>query len=238
LAADVVMTDNVGGVRAGIDHLVAAGHRRIGYLGDTPSIYTAHQRLLTGPDRVTALFTGNNRLTVGVVRELARLLALVAAPPGARPALVGFDDFELADLVVPTVTVVAQDPARLGRAGPRRGAAFVRAAGRTGGPAPAADFADQADRARLGGDRALAGVILLGRVHRANPPGCGPAIRARRPAAPVQAPGWFKALSRPSGLEAHGACRACARSPAMGWTNADQRRHCRPRCRAGCLRWR
>jgi LacI family transcriptional regulator len=155
LAADVVMTDNVGGVRAGIDHLVAAGHRRIGYLGDTPSIYTAHQRLLgfrsamaehglpvedrwiamgrfdparlraelerllAGPDRVTALFTGNNRLTVGVVRELAHLPVLAAAPPGARPALVGFDDFELADLVVPAVTVVAQDPAGLGRAAAR-----------------------------------------------------------------------------------------------------------------------
>lgn len=163
LAADVVMTDNIGGVRDGISHLIKAGHRRIGYLGDTPSIYTAHQRLLgfrsamadhglpiddrwiamgrfdpdrlrselerllTGPEPVTALFTGNNRLTVGVVRELARLPALADVqlgapdvppnlPPRAAPALLGFDDFELADLVVPGVTVVAQDPAGLGRA--------------------------------------------------------------------------------------------------------------------------
>jgi LacI family transcriptional regulator len=151
LAADVVLTDNIGGVRDGIDHLIASGHRRIGYLGDTPSIYTAHQRLLgfrsamaerglpvddrwiamgrfdrdrlrtelerllTGPDRVTALFTGNNRLTVGVLRELARPPALAGRPELVRPALVGFDDFELADLVVPGITVVAQDPAGLGR---------------------------------------------------------------------------------------------------------------------------
>lgn len=30
-------------------------------------------------------------------------------------ALVGFDDFDLADLVVPGITVVAQDPAAVGR---------------------------------------------------------------------------------------------------------------------------
>jgi LacI family transcriptional regulator len=155
LAADVVVTDNIGGVRSGVGHLIAAGHQRIGYLGDTPSIYTAHrrllgfrsvmaehglpvderwiamgrfdpvrlrtelERLLAGPGRVTALFTGNNRLTVGVVRELARLSALAAVPPGVGPALVGFDDFELADVVVPGVTVVAQDPAGLGRAAAR-----------------------------------------------------------------------------------------------------------------------
>jgi len=147
LAADVVLTDNVGGARSGIAHLIKGGHRRIGYLGDTPSIFTAAQRLegyrsamaehglpvdeewilmgrpdeaqlraelvrlLTGPDRVTALFTGNNRLTVAVLRELAR----TTEAPFARPALVGFDDFELADLVVPGITVVAQDPAGLGR---------------------------------------------------------------------------------------------------------------------------
>jgi LacI family transcriptional regulator len=157
LAADAVLTDNIGGVRSGIDHLIAAGHRRIGYLGDNPEIYTAAQRLhgyrqamaahrlpvddqwilmgrpdkehlradldrlLSGPDRATALFTGNNRLTVAVLRELARLPApsvsrrKVTTSVPVRPALVGFDDFELADLVAPGVTVVAQDPVGLGR---------------------------------------------------------------------------------------------------------------------------
>jgi LacI family transcriptional regulator len=143
LAADVVLVDNVGGVRDGVYHLIARGHRRIAYLGDDPVIYTARERLtgyhdalaaagialderlvvmgkpdpgairvaldrlLSGPDAATALFTGNNRLTTAVLRELAGRQD--------RPALVGFDDFELADLIVPGLTVVAQDPAGLGR---------------------------------------------------------------------------------------------------------------------------
>ena len=63
--------------------------------------------MLSGATPVTALFAGNNRVTVTAVRALA---------DRPRPvALIGFDDFELADLLRPGVTVVAQDPARLGR---------------------------------------------------------------------------------------------------------------------------
>lgn len=143
IEADGVLSDSFGGARDGVAHLLAHGHRRIGFLGDLPRIHTAAARLrgyraamaeagveiapewealgpteprrvradalrmLTGPTPVTALFTGNNRVTVTVVRLLAEL---------ARPvALVGFDDFELADLLTPPVTVVAQDPGELGR---------------------------------------------------------------------------------------------------------------------------
>ncbi|MET8161581.1 LacI family DNA-binding transcriptional regulator [Sphaerisporangium sp. NPDC005289] len=87
----------------------------------------------------TALFTGNGQLTVAVLRALATLFA---APSGLhrdvthpgegrhsggqhgggqhgggtpRPAIVGFDDFQLADLLTPAITVVAQDPIGLGR---------------------------------------------------------------------------------------------------------------------------
>lgn len=61
--------------------------------------------LLGLPDPPTAVLTGNNLLTAGALR------AIRAA---ARPvALVGFDDFELADLL--SVTVVAHDPAAMGR---------------------------------------------------------------------------------------------------------------------------
>ncbi|MFI9272986.1 LacI family DNA-binding transcriptional regulator [Kitasatospora sp. NPDC052896] len=143
LDVDTVLTDNPGGTRTGVEHLLRQGHRRVGYLGDAPDIFTAAERLrgyqgamadagcpvdpawvsmgrpepvglrlaldrmLTGPRPVTALVCGNNRTTVAVLRELAALRR--------SPALVGFDDFELADLLAVPVTVVAQDPARLGR---------------------------------------------------------------------------------------------------------------------------
>ena len=142
--ADAALTDNAGGARAGVEHLIRHGHRRIGFLGDLPRIHTAAERLrgyrqamaraglpvdeawiamaptdpatvaasldrvTGGPAPVTAVLSGNNRITLGVLRRLPSLLA--------RPALVGFDDLELADLLTPGLTVVAQDPAALGRA--------------------------------------------------------------------------------------------------------------------------
>lgn len=141
--ADVVLSDSYGGARDGVAHLIAHGHRRIGFIGDMPRIHTAAERLrgyraamedagipvedswmslgvtdpqrvrraaeemLSGPGPVTAVFAGNNRVTVTVVRVLAE--------QPRRVALVGFDDFELADLLQPGVTVVAQDAAALGR---------------------------------------------------------------------------------------------------------------------------
>lgn len=146
--ADAVLSDSFGGARSGAAHLVAHGHRRIGFIGDQPRIHTAVERLrgyraamaeaglpvddswvslgTTVPDRVheavvtmlkaprpvTAILTGNNRVTVTVVRALAA---------HDRPvALVGFDDIELADLLDPGVTVIAQDAATLGRTAAER----------------------------------------------------------------------------------------------------------------------
>ncbi|MFJ5551001.1 LacI family DNA-binding transcriptional regulator [Streptomyces sp. NPDC093225] len=155
IAADVVLSDSFGGAREGVAHLVAHGHRRIGFIGDQPRIHTAQERvrgyraamsdaglpvvpewvalgatdpatvtraarrMLTGDAPVTALFAGNNRVTVTLVRVLAEL--------GRPVALVGFDDFELADLLRPGVTVVAQDPAALGRVATER--LFARLSG-------------------------------------------------------------------------------------------------------------
>jgi LacI family transcriptional regulator len=143
IEADTVLSDNRRGAREGVAHLLGAGHRRIGYIGDAPQIYTAARRhegylaamaaagqpvdpswvtmtpldpetvaralarMTGGPASVTALFCGNNRATALALRELrASRLSL---------ALVGFDDFELADLVAPATTVIAQDTAGLGR---------------------------------------------------------------------------------------------------------------------------
>src|SRR4029453_2918807 len=45
LDADSVVSDNLGGARQGVEHLLAHGHRRIGFLGDLLSISTAEERL-------------------------------------------------------------------------------------------------------------------------------------------------------------------------------------------------
>lgn len=146
LDADSVTSDNVGGARQAIAHLGAAGHRRIGYLGDAPEIQTAEDRLrgytegveslgvprdpalirtglkdadvaeaaaaelLSADDPPTALFSAQNLVTIGALRAL-RSLGLEH-----RVALVGFDDFVLAEMLDPAVTVIAQDPVALGRA--------------------------------------------------------------------------------------------------------------------------
>jgi LacI family transcriptional regulator len=75
-------------------------------------VHEAVVTMLGAPEPVTAILTGNNRVTVTVVRALAA---------HDRPvALVGFDDIELADLLRPGVTVVAQDAATLGRTAAER----------------------------------------------------------------------------------------------------------------------
>jgi LacI family transcriptional regulator len=143
LEADAVLLDNAGGARAGVQHLLAQGHRRIGLIGDPPELYTLAERvkgyraalaargvefdetllrlgahdvaqaemsaraLLQLPDPPTAIFAANNRVSVGALRALKAV--------GARVALVGFDDFELADMLPVPVTVVRHDPADLGR---------------------------------------------------------------------------------------------------------------------------
>ncbi len=143
--ADTVLADNTKGVRVGIRHLVSHGHRRIGYLGDLHTIATAADRhrgyaeetaeqKLDADDRLvrldvrgtedaeaavgdlfkmeeppTALFTGQNLITIGACRALRRLKL------HQRIALVGFDDILLADLLEPGITVIAQDPAAIGR---------------------------------------------------------------------------------------------------------------------------
>lgn len=139
--ADTVLSDNSGGARKATAHLVAAGHRKIGYLGDNPDIFTARERhrgyreamadagqpvadswvamgtpttgsvradllrMLAGEAPVTALICGNNRISVLALHALASMDSAVA--------MIGFDDFELADLL--RITVVAQDTAELGR---------------------------------------------------------------------------------------------------------------------------
>jgi LacI family transcriptional regulator len=144
--ADAVLTDNAAGAALAVSHLAAGGHERIGFLGDRPDLYTAAERLrgfrealadhglpsepalvrhtltraadayettrelVLGPHPPTAVFTSQNLITIDAVRALHDLGLQ------HRVALVGFDDVALADVVEPGVTVIAQDPAGLGRA--------------------------------------------------------------------------------------------------------------------------
>lgn len=145
LRADVVLSDNREGARAGVAHLISAGHRHIGFLGDLARIATSRERhagfldamleaglpvsaddtvheartveaadtaataLLTAPNPPTALFTAQNLVTIGALHALKRL------DRQRDVALVGFDDFALADLLDPPVTVMAQHPHTIGR---------------------------------------------------------------------------------------------------------------------------
>ncbi len=144
-AADAVVSDHRGGAMSAVAHLAEHGHGRIGYLGDSLSIATAAERfagyeralerrgivpdaslvvhdlrtveqahaaaeaMLSRPAPPTALFSSRNLVTIGAAKALHRLgLARTVA-------LVGFDDFDLADMLDPGITVVAQDTAGLGR---------------------------------------------------------------------------------------------------------------------------
>jgi LacI family transcriptional regulator, galactose operon repressor len=145
LDADAVVSSNRAGAVAAVDHLCSFGHRRIAYLGDSVTIATAVQRfdgyqqalakaglqadplivrhglrtigaaaqaateLIHLPDPPTAIFASQNLVTIGTVK------ALRETGQQDRMALVGFDDFVLADVLVPGVTVITQDTMQLGR---------------------------------------------------------------------------------------------------------------------------
>ena len=68
--------------------------------------------LLAMPSPPTALLAMNNRMSAGAVRTIDA--GSITAGPGTI-ALVGFDDFELAEVLSPPVTVVAYDLPALGR---------------------------------------------------------------------------------------------------------------------------
>lgn len=70
----------------------------------------ATHSLLDQPDPPTALFSGNNRMTIGVMRALR---SRGISPPHGL-ALAVFDDFPWADLFTPRLTCVRQQTDRIG----------------------------------------------------------------------------------------------------------------------------
>jgi LacI family transcriptional regulator len=136
--ADTVLVDERGGAHSAVSHLIAHGHRRIGFLGSDLWRYRSRQlmqgyaaamagagivvedawttltpqRLADSP--VTAVFCAGREHTTAALRALAA----AGAGPGTgsgRIAIVGFGDFELADFAQPGLTVVTYDPAEVGR---------------------------------------------------------------------------------------------------------------------------
>lgn len=140
---DTVLLDDSGGARTGTEHLIAHGHARIAWFGSNPEVYTTGERFrgytealiargltpdpslvhldlegasgaeaallasLRSPDPPTAYFADNNRIALGILEGLRKA--------GQRRAMIAFDDFELAAVLDPPVTVVSHDPAELGR---------------------------------------------------------------------------------------------------------------------------
>ncbi|MGS2645156.1 substrate-binding domain-containing protein [Streptosporangium sp. LJ11] len=142
---DTVLLDAGAGGRIATEHLLAYGHRRIALISDNDPLSSVHaraeghraalraagvaadpalcvtgvfdpwrveqevRRLLALPDPPTAFFATNNRAALGLVQALRD-------HPGPRPAFVGFDDFEMAGVLNPGITVVRYDVGRLGSA--------------------------------------------------------------------------------------------------------------------------
>ncbi|MFD9697924.1 LacI family DNA-binding transcriptional regulator [Lentzea sp. NPDC059081] len=142
---DCVTTTNRASSRDAVTRLAALGHRAIAFLGDRRTLWTSQERYTgyleglahagltlreelvrtdlhgAGPaeaatgellclDRPpTALFTAQNLVTVGAMR------ALRARDLHRGVAVIGFDDFPLADMVDPGITVVRQDVPGIGR---------------------------------------------------------------------------------------------------------------------------
>jgi len=68
------------------------------------------RRLLTGRHRPDAILCVNNRVTVGALTALVQMGVTIPD----ELALVGFDDFELADVFHPALTMVRQPAIALG----------------------------------------------------------------------------------------------------------------------------
>lgn len=144
LDVDAVVSNHRQGSARAVGHLLGLGHRRIAFLGDLAAVQSARERhagyfdamaaaaapvdpslvcqdlrdsgaaesaamrLLEADSPPSAFFASQNLITIGVIRALRR------AELQDRVALVGFDDVVLADLLDPPVTVVAQDPRKIG----------------------------------------------------------------------------------------------------------------------------
>lgn len=150
VGADCVTSDTRDAAYRATAHLLEHGHRRLALLTERPIVPTAVERrdgfmralaerglterdalvvggltdadeaeaaltrLLTSPHPPTAVFSAQNLIAEGAVRALCR------AGLQRAVAHVAYDDLPLADVVEPGLTVVRQDPRRIGRVAAER----------------------------------------------------------------------------------------------------------------------
>ena len=149
ITADSVVEDDRGGAYTATTHLLEHGHRRIGFIGDAPSVTTTALRL-EGYRAALAdagVEPGAEIIELGAVSAAdagaaAIRLMRLAEPPtalfssnarcsiGVVPALqsigrggvalISFGDFPLAEALSPALTVVDQDPVSVGQAAATR----------------------------------------------------------------------------------------------------------------------
>ena len=135
--ADTVLPDARAAAQAAVAHLAAHGHRRIGLVSGPacgqhtglrdgyaqamaaaglpadPVWQALDAAALAGASLpVTAVFCAGQALTRAALRALAARGD--SQSPERRVAVIGFGDFELADVVSPPVTVVSYDPVLIG----------------------------------------------------------------------------------------------------------------------------
>jgi len=143
---DSVVVENKLGSQLGVNHLIQHGHRRIAFFGLSRNLYTIRARfegyrealkkanakpeayfgnstqpemlatirtVLDASDPPTAFYCSNNLITRNVLHALAHLK--VRIPESI--AIVGFDDFETANILNPPLTVVRQPISDLARMG-------------------------------------------------------------------------------------------------------------------------
>lgn len=136
-AAGTVLSDNAAGARLATSHLVRLGYKRILCMGGDPRLFTSRRRVqgfktvigrsglpflaelnvqdyataqaalepyLRGRNRIDAIFSIKNAVTVHAYQILRR--AALDIPKDV--ALIGYDDFLLADVLEPPISVVRQ----------------------------------------------------------------------------------------------------------------------------------
>jgi LacI family transcriptional regulator len=141
---DVVLVQNTAGARRMVEHLIEHGHKRIAFMGLSRALFTINTRFLGyrralqdaglqidtffgcesqvdtltavrdklhGATAPTAIFTSNTLATRYV---LSALLHLGVKMPNDL-AFAGFDDFDLAELTSPSLSVVRQPALEMGR---------------------------------------------------------------------------------------------------------------------------